>query len=152
MTTTSSRGIRGRAGARWAFFDGLDVGADGDPYLDRLRNIQTPWFGLYLHHIHRPDKDPDPHDHPWSFLSLILAGGYTETVWPDKTSLPGDCSLRERPRWSLRGLGRDAAHIITSIRGPLWTLVLTGPRRGDWGFWTAEGLVPWRDYITPASQ
>jgi hypothetical protein len=27
---------------RWAILSGLDIGADGDPYLDRLRIIQTP--------------------------------------------------------------------------------------------------------------
>jgi hypothetical protein len=27
---------------RWAILSGIDVGADGDPYLDRLRLIQTP--------------------------------------------------------------------------------------------------------------
>jgi hypothetical protein len=30
---------------RWATLSGLDIGADGD--------VQTPLFGLYLHHIHR---------------------------------------------------------------------------------------------------
>lgn len=32
------------------------------------------WFG--------PDDDRDPHNHPWAFDSLILAGGYTSrTYW-----------------------------------------------------------------------
>jgi hypothetical protein len=145
---TAGRVTAGKPGdrIRWAFLAGLDIGADGDPYLDRLRIVQTPWLGLYLHHIHRPDIDPDPHDHPWAFMSVVLAGSYTERVWPDKRK-PGGSVVRERPRWSMRGLGRRAAHIITDATGPLWTLVITGPRRADWGFWVHGTFVPWRQYM-----
>ncbi len=145
----------GKTGDRqkWALLAGLDIGAEGDPYLDRLRLVQTPLFGIYLHHIHRPDKDPDPHDHPWSFVSVVLAGGYTETVWPDKTRRFRSAD-RTRGRWSARRMSRRAAHIITSCDGPLWTLVITGPRRGGWGFWEPAGggsvqgaFVPWREYM-----
>jgi hypothetical protein len=131
---------------RWAFLSALDVGADGDPYLDRLRLVQTPLFGVYLHHIHRPDRDRDPHDHPWAFASVVLAGAYEETVWPDKRDA-GRLVTRRRPRFSARRLGRDAAHIITTVNGPLWTLVLTGPKRGGWGFWAKGTFVPWREYL-----
>jgi len=151
---TSRKGVppytqAGRPSPRWAFLEGLDVGADGDPYLDRLRIVQTPWFGLYLHHIHRPDRDRDPHDHPWAFASLVLAGAYRELVWPDRTDLDRSV-VRERPRWSLRSLGRNSAHMITVTSGTLWTLVFTGPRRNDWGFWTPQGFVGWREYIAAA--
>jgi hypothetical protein len=135
---------------RWALLSGLDIGADGDPYLDRLRIIQTPLFGVYLHHIHRPDRDPDPHDHPWWFASLVLTGSYEETVWPDKRGPRGEYRLRSRHPWSLRHVARRSAHIITNVRGPLWTLVLTGPSRGEWGFWTQRGYVPWRQYAAGA--
>lgn len=136
----------GKRSPRWAFLEALDIGAEGDPYLDRLRLVQTPWFGVYLHHIHRPDRDRDPHDHPWWFASLVLAGGYTEEVWPQKTRRRIYHMTRTRRRWSLRCLSRDAAHMITDVAGPLWTLVLVGPRRDDWGFWTPDGFVGWRDY------
>lgn len=130
---------------RWAFMGALDVGAEGDPYLDRLRIVQTPWLGVYLHHIHRPDRDRDPHDHPWSFASLVLAGSYTEMVWRDKLC-PSSFRTRERRRWSVARTRRLAAHIITGIEGPLWTLVITGPRRGEWGFWRLGEFIPWREY------
>ena len=140
--------MAGRRLPRWAFLEGLDVGADGDPYLDRLRIVQTPWFGVYLHHIHRPDRDRDPHDHPWVLRRWCSAGAISETVWPDKRSLDRERHPRVRCRWSLRSLGRDSAHMITDVFGPLWTLVLTGPRRSDWGFWTPDGFVGWREYIS----
>jgi hypothetical protein len=71
-----------RRNPRWTLLAGEDMGRDSDPYLDRLRIVGTPQFSLYLHHIHRPDEEPDPHDHPWWFASLVLAGWYEETVWP----------------------------------------------------------------------
>lgn len=132
---------------RWAFLSALDIGADGDPYLDRLRIIQTPWFGIYLHHIHRPDREPDPHDHPWNFASMVLAGWYEELVWADKRDA-ASWIRRDRPRWSLRRITRNGAHRITGTSGPLWTLVLTGPKVAEWGFWPRGRFVPWREYLS----
>lgn len=142
------RRSRKRNRDRWAVLSGLDIGADGDPYLDRLRIIQTPLFGLYLHHIHRADREPDPHDHPWWMATVILAGSYVEAVWPDKRDRSGYV-MRGRPRWSLRCLGRAAAHMITDVDRPLWTLAFVGPKRGEWGFWHAGGFIPWREYDYP---
>ena len=149
---TKSHGIgrnSGRTSPQWALLEPLHIGTPEAPYLDRLRLFQTPWFGLYLHRIHRPDIDPDPHDHPWWFASVVLCGGYTELVWPDKTTRGGSGTTRcrIRKRWSLRHLNRKAAHMITETDGLLWTLVLTGPRRSTWGFWTPDGFVRWQDYV-----
>jgi hypothetical protein len=149
MGSSTRRITAGRPG-RWGLLSGIDIGADGDPYLDRLRLLETPWLAVYLHHIHRPDKDPDPHDHPWAFVSLVLCGGYREYVWPDKRD-EDRWYERARPRWSLRRLDRRAAHLISEITGPLWTLVVTGPRRGEWGFWQGGRFVPWQDYPGPGS-
>lgn len=134
---------------KWAVLEPLSVGADGDPYLDRLRLIQTPLFGIYLHHIHRADLDPDPHDHPWSFMSIVLTGDYTESVWRIKGRRADlDPETRVRSRYSVRVLSRHSAHIITRVSRPLWTLVITGPRKSDWGFWTGDGgYVRWDIYI-----
>lgn len=37
-----------------------------------------PWFRIFIHKIARSDDDPDPHDHPWNFTSLILKNGYVD--------------------------------------------------------------------------
>lgn len=135
-----------RASPRWAVMEGFQVAKDGRPYLDRLRLVQTPLGSVYLHRIHRPDADRDPHDHPWWFASLVLSGAYDEAVWDDpRQRFVTRC--RRRGRWSLRSLSRRQAHRITDVHGTLWTLVLTGPRRSSWGFWTDGGLVDWRDYL-----
>lgn len=132
----------------WSILSGIDIGADGDPYLDRLRLLETPLFSIYLHHIHRPDKETDPHDHPWPFWSVVLCGGYSEVVWPDKEN-PGWEKHRRRGRWSLRRMPLRAAHIITRVTGPLWTLVITGRKRGTWGFYPGGHYVSWQEYFGP---
>jgi hypothetical protein len=135
-----------RRNPRWTLLAGEDIGRDGDPYLDRLRIVGTPLFSVYLHHIHRHDEEPDPHDHPWWFASLVLAGWYEETVWPGKRD-PAVRVIRFRARWSLRMMTRHSAHRVTGTSGSFWTLVLTWPKRSSWGFWPAGRLVPWRDYL-----
>jgi hypothetical protein len=149
-----------RTSPRWAFMEGFQVAKNGRPYLDRLRLLQTPLLGVYLHRIHVPDADRDPHDHPWWFASLVLSGGYDELVWdhPEDIGRPAArdairwARSRVRGRWSLRTIRRSQAHMITDVRGQLWTLVLTGPRRSSWGFWTDGGFVDWRDYLKGQSE
>jgi len=159
MSKTAKAGTE-QASRRWALCSGFDIGIDGDPYLDRLRIIQTPWFGWYLHKIHRPDADQDPHDHPWrfpllgtAFFSMVLCGSYTEVIWPDKRD-PARSYVRTRRRFSVHAMSWRSAHAITGISGSLWTTVFTGRRHRDgWGFWVPVGahasrFVPWREYIT----
>jgi hypothetical protein len=70
---------------RWGWMNPVDIGRKEDPYVDRLELIKTPAGGIYLHHIHREDIEPDPHDHPYAWCwSYIPAGSYLELFWPDK--------------------------------------------------------------------
>jgi hypothetical protein len=65
----------GQRSPRWAFMRRFRLTtAEGDTYLDRLRVVQTPWFGIYLHRLGTPDPGLDLHDHPWPFVSIILVG------------------------------------------------------------------------------
>jgi hypothetical protein len=138
--------MTGKPSPRWAFMQGFQVVKNGRPYLDRLRIVQTPWFSVLLHRIHTPDLDRDPHDHPWWFTSLILSGSYEERIWDDPDRLNW-VRTRRRPRFSLRAVRFTEAHRITAVDGLLWTLVLTGPRRREFRFWTPAGPVDWREYL-----
>jgi hypothetical protein len=111
-------------------------------YLRRLRLIQTPWFGLYLHWIYAPDRDRDPHDHPWWFASWVLRGGYVEDVWTTRLRW----RQHVRGRFSVHHMLTHHAHAIKSIEPGTITAVLVGPRCREWGFWTPEGWVHWRRY------
>ena len=139
---------------RWGLCAGTGIGPEDDPY---LRLIETPWSVVLVHHIRRPDVDPHPHDYPWTMSrSWVICGGFEEQIWPDKHN-PDWSYLRRRRLWSLAGMPGEAAHIITKITRPLWTVVITDRSYGtqNWGFWAPVSAptptarkVPWRLYIS----
>lgn len=144
---------RGLRSPRWAVLTWLVLPDRTDPsktYLRRLRIVDTPWFGIYLHWIYLPDTDRHPHDHPWPFLSIPLRGSYTEQVWFDIGNL---CRRDERThkRFSVHTFKLAWAHRIDELAPGLLTLVLRGRRRKSWGFWTEEGVtVNWAQYPAAA--
>lgn len=120
----------------------------GSCYLRRLRVWNAPWCSLYVHQIFEKDNDRDPHDHPWNFWSLVLRGGYSEVVRP-YVAERGRRRARvlHHKRRSLHRMPVHAAHKINAILPGTITLILTGPRKRQWGFWTPEGFVPANRYL-----
>lgn len=119
-------------------------------YLTRLFLVHTPWGGVMLHWINGPDPEPDMHNHPVTFLSLILRGGYDELregsedhgpfwgTWPAN-------KIHSR-RWGNFIRARFDVHRIVSVKPGTMTLVFYGPKRCDWSFFTKDGPVGWREY------
>lgn len=105
------------------------------PYLTRLFLLHTPWFSVMMHWL-KPDPQPDMHDHPVTFLSLILRGFYVEQI--------ATGGLQKCRWWNFKR-ATDAHRIVWTAPNTL-TLVITGPRRREWGFITPKGWVPWRMY------
>lgn len=119
--------------------------------------------GIYLHHICRSDDDRDPHDHPWSFLALILKGGYQNhqhagfLEHADAKAL----GLEDDFRWGellevenckpgrIYTRAAEHCHQVKLPEGKTsWSLVLTSHYKGrSWNFITPEGPVPWRQYL-----
>lgn len=94
---------------------------------------------LKLHKIVRPDDDRCEHDHPWWFVRIVLKGGYVEEV-EGKT-------FTRRPG-SVTWCGRGFRHRITTLRAAAsWSLVLCGPKRDAWGFFTRDGWMHWRKFV-----
>lgn len=122
---------------RWKHIE--DIDQPGDIYLSRLMLLKTPWAGLYLHVIRRPDWARCQHDHPWSFATLILRGGYQEEAGERlHTMRPGSFG------WRPRGFEH---RIIRLLNGPAVTLVVRFKNHEEWGFRTVKGKVSWRDYM-----
>jgi len=111
------------------------------PYLLRVVLVPRVWLlpGLYLHYFFASDVEEELHDHPWSALALILAGGYVEEryeagqrVW--RVRLPGDVVY----------LAQSTAHHVTLFRGGSWSLFSPFWRNDlpddlSWGFhWPEE--------------
>lgn len=148
-----SGGTKGQASPRWAILRRFTISKNGSLYLDRLRIVQTPWFGVYLHHIARPDLDRDPHNHPWKFASFVLRGGYSEYVYSDVAGGLYTCEKRSWRPFSFHRLGLADAHRIDAVAPHCVTLVFVGRRVRDWGFWPEDrSYVPWRRYLAEQAE
>lgn len=141
-----------RNGRLWGILNRTKIGDGKTVYIDRLSLITTPWFSIKLHRIYRPDNQRDLHDHPWSFLSLILWGWYEEAVPREATCGPCDCEdckpdrATRCVRWFNWKRAEDSHAIRFVSRKPVWTLVFCGPARRIWGFYTKKGWVAWNEY------
>lgn len=125
-----------------------DIVKDGNLYLRRFYITPRSWrWRVFIHHIYRSDEDRDPHDHPWSFLTVMLKGTYREHFYDMQE--PGVCVVRFHILTRLKWLFRRATdtHCLFLTEGPVWTLVIAGKTVRPWGFWTYDGWVHWRAYL-----
>ena len=133
------------SGTRWCCWRWTDVDPEGtgQTYLTRLHLFQTPWCSAMLHWIRRPDPQPDLHDHPNAFLSLVIRGWYDEEVSARES---GDRrEIRHVAWWNLKR--STDRHRIVALDPSLITLVFAGPVVRGWGFHTPSGWQPWRQYV-----
>jgi hypothetical protein len=118
------------------------IGGKEDPYLLRWYLLpRNKRFNLYLHKFLRDDDDRALHDHPWWFISFVLKGSYREYLAPQLSVVRRRFSLAFRPA--------THRHRVALINNPTWTLILTGPKIREWGFWCPKGFVHWRDFTDP---
>lgn len=124
--------------------------ASRGPLLTRYFLLQTRWFAVYLHHLHASDEDRALHDHPWSFVTFLLSGGY----WEHTPARPRDrvssklvdvVTCHWHRRFSILWRPAEYKHRLELAR-PTWTLVLRFARRRQWGFWTTDGWIDWVSY------
>lgn len=109
------------------------------------------FLNVYLHQFLRDDDDRALHDHPWPWLSFLLAGAYIE-----HTIAAGGIHRRTwREHGSLKVSGPWRAHRIELVKSeagpaPCWTVFITGPVIRNWGFLCAQrGWVPWQRFTAP---
>jgi hypothetical protein len=120
------------------------IGADAPdgPLLIRYVLFRCAAWGVYLHHLMRSDHERALHDHPWPFVSIVLAGGYSEIH---------DQTLDHREARQFRAPGSvlvrpaEWRHRFVLTK-PAWTLVIVGRRCRKWGFFTSKGWCWWRKY------
>lgn len=102
------------------------------PYLIRYSLFSCRFFAVKLHHILVSDDDC-LHDHPWSFLSILLRGAYLEESTNDARLYQAPAILFRKAEWKHRLV----------IGKPVWSFVITFKKVREWGFWTKVGFVPW---------
>lgn len=122
---TSSR-TKGSGKGKWRFAWGEPLGLEECPYVIRWI-AEAPWISVRVHHWLGPDDDRAFHDHPWSFLTFVVRGGYIDMH-------PGGFDML----WAPAVRFRPALHRHTVVPHPevgAWTVLLTGPIVRPWGFW-----------------
>lgn len=134
-----ARGRKYKSGTGWCVWRWTDVESE---YILRLHIVKTPLFAICLHWIRKPDLEPWLHDHPVSFLSIVLRGRYAEL----RARGDGDIGVQLVERWNyIRATPRDR-HRIVFCRANTLTLCFMGPKRREWGFHMPTGWVGWKDY------
>lgn len=78
------------------------------------------------------------HDHPWSYGTHILSGGYHERT-PEGTF--------ERKIGEYREASATDLHQIVQLAPDTWTLFLCSSARRVWGFATQFGWESWQKYL-----
>jgi len=132
---------------RWALWQKMVVKEGDDIYLYRRTVLKTPILSFCIHWIYRSDGDRCLHDHPWSFLSIVLRGEYIEYRRKKHTvntvpSTRGFLSIAYRRSKSLHRVVLPQHQIK-----PVITFVIMGRSKRDWGFETKLGWVKWDKYL-----
>lgn len=137
------------------------VHADGSMYMERYWLVKNFFgFSARVHGIHTPDMDRAMHDHPWSFISIVMRGAYIETTPNRQNTIDfhavGAIGATEPQQERFRGTGSIAfhgfwhRHRVTLVTEwdylPVWTLFITFPKRQSWGFFTPDGKIWWWVY------
>lgn len=112
-------------------------------YITRLHLVKTPWFAVCLHWIHKPDPEPHLHDHPVSFLSVVLCGGYDEVR---RRQSQYRAHMHRVRRFNVVHASYYDRHTIVTVKPHTLTLCFMGPKVREWGFHTTTGWVYWKDY------
>ena len=129
-----------KSGSRWALWRWTETPSG---YITRLHIFMCPWFAIVVHWLHKPDAEPHRHDHPVSFLSLILRGGYTEFR---KRGLSSSLHYENHYWYNWIRASTWDNHRIDYVEPNTVTLCFMGPKRRDWGFHTPDGWVCWKNY------
>jgi hypothetical protein len=93
--------------------------------IDLVQVFGTPYLTLQIHRINFPDPAGYYHDHPWSFVSLIIKGGYHEYIWDDPYNVD-DFKTKKRPLLSVHAVGSSKAHRIFKAKPGTLTVFLCG--------------------------
>lgn len=103
-------------------------------------------FSIRLHHWMSSDDQRHYHDHPWNFITIVLAGGYTD-IAPSNQEDPDSRPIHERMTpGTICHRASFHKHTVKVDDGGCWTLLLTGRPIRTWGFWVKrkDGSGIWR--------
>jgi hypothetical protein len=132
------------SGTTWCIWRWTEVDSE---YIVRLHVLKTPFGAICLHWLKKPDPEPYLHDHPVSFLSIVLRGGYTEIR--GRYNRYGKRFLRFNHIrwWNFIRASRNDVHRIIEVKPRTLTFCLMGPKTREWGFHLHDGRwIGWKRY------
>jgi len=106
-----------------------------EPYLIRYyllftHRIHFP-FNIFIHKFLKGDDD-EIHDHPWGYFTLILWGGYYETIM----NVDGSNKIFWREPGFFQSVTHKHRHMIQLNEDKTcWTLFIPFKKVNTWGFW-----------------
>lgn len=105
--------------------------------------LQKLGIAIRVHQILRSDIGRDFHNHPWSFVSVILKGYYTEvTPEYDESDFYTGAKYCVYNEGDVLVRTDKHMHRLIVVK-PVWTLFISGRKRRNWGFLNKA------DFITP---
>ena len=115
---------------------------NNEPYLERyyvfLKDRKSFPFNIFIHKFLKSDPD-DLHDHPWSYFTFILSGGYWETT-PEGRFWRGPGHFRF--------CRADSLHRIELRPGvTCWTVFMPFAKEREWGFVSKGQWIQWERYL-----
>lgn len=107
------------------------IAINGEDYLQRYYLGEQLGYQYWLHRFLRNDSERHLHSHPWSAISTIICGSYTEERSSTKLKyMPGHKN----------NITPDTLHRIVAVEPNTWTLMRVSPERlPEWYFIDDQG-------------
>lgn len=118
------------------------------PYLQRWTIFKCKWFSIKIHKTILSDP-ADLHDHPWSYVSVILWGGYFEHTQSVKYLTTETGLYHWKIVTAIRKRYYPGCILVRKAQNPhrleipnnkyCITMIFTSYKWRDWGFVTKNG-------------
>lgn len=109
------------------------------PYLTRWYILpRNRWLNAYLHRYDGSDLQRALHDHEYISVSFLFSGEIMEHRLNDRRLIPRFLPVFR----SAKGL-----HRLELLKGPAFTLFITGPRIREWGFYYRGAWYSYHEYF-----
>lgn len=119
------------------------VGNEECPVMYRWTLARPFGCKIMLHHFLPNGDDPEPHDHPFDFVTLVLAGAYVD----ERTDPGGGLHFEMMERGKVRFRRAEHMHRTLVRSDGCWTIIVTGPKRREWGFAWRGVWMPMQKYL-----
>lgn len=117
-----------------------DKAGSSSVYMIRYIVFKTPLLSLYIHRFLKSDEEV-PHDHPFSFYSYVIKGGYNEYLYDKDNNFNLNISIRKEKSLAFRKAEQvhrvklDKEYYLAEQNMAPLTVCLIFRRRREWGFW-----------------